>query len=80
MFSLEWRLWAFVITTLFLWVATGELGFAAAQAVGLHIALFLAHSLWYYARAEGANALTMDAAASALARYFYRALVGRKSR
>lgn len=76
--SLEWRLWAFIITTAFLWVTTGELGFAALQAIGLQIILFAGHAIWYYWRSEGTGAFSLDTLVSHLARYFYRSLVKKR--
>jgi len=52
MFSLEWRAYAFVITSLFLWVTTGHLVFAAAQALGLQVVLLFGHTIWYYFRSQ----------------------------
>lgn len=50
LFSLEWRIYAFAITTLFLWASTGTLVFALGNALGLQIILLFAHSTWYYFR------------------------------
>ncbi len=52
LFTLEWRAYAFTITTLFLWATTGHFAFALGQALGLQIILLFAHSLWYYARSR----------------------------
>ena len=52
LFSLEWRAYAFTITTLFLWATTGHFAFAVGQALGLQIILLFAHSLWYYFRSR----------------------------
>lgn len=67
MFSLEWRLYAFVITSLFLWWTTGELVFAAVQALGLQIVLLIGHTTWYYFRNEGSGGFTLERAATRLA-------------
>ncbi len=53
LFSIEWRFWALIITTLFLWATTGHLVFALGQALGLQVILLVAHSVWYYLRSEG---------------------------
>jgi hypothetical protein len=50
LFSLEWRAYALVITSLFLWVTTGHLALAAAQAAGLQIVLFIGQTVWHYFR------------------------------
>lgn len=50
--SLEWRLYASVLAMLFLWVTTGSVALAAAQALGLQIVLFFGHSIWYYFRSK----------------------------
>lgn len=52
LFSLEWRAYAFTITTLFLWATTGHLAFAVGQAFGLQIILLFCHSLWYHFRSR----------------------------
>lgn len=59
LFSLEWRVYAFILTSLFLWATTGQLVFAAAQALGLQVILLFAHSFWYYMRSgrHGADAV-----------------------
>lgn len=75
MFSLEWRLYAFVITSGFLWVTTGHLAAAAAQALGLQIVLFIGHTVWHYFRSEGARGFTLDALTSYVASRIYRMLV-----
>ncbi|MEK7530793.1 MAG: hypothetical protein AAB573_02900 [Patescibacteria group bacterium] len=72
LFSLEWRLYAFVITALFLWATTDELVFAAMSAFGLQIVLFIGHTTWYYFRQEGAYGFTLDALATRLARSIIR--------
>lgn len=53
LFSIEWRFWAVLITTLFLWATTGHFAFALGQALGLQLILLIAHSIWYYLRSEG---------------------------
>ncbi len=53
LFSIEWRFWAVIITTLFLWATTGQFVFALGQALGLQFLLLIAHSIWYYLRSEG---------------------------
>ena len=53
MFSIEWRFWAVIITTLFLWATTGHFAFALGQALGLQVILLVAHSIWYFLRSEG---------------------------
>lgn len=78
MFSLEWRLYAFVITSGFLWVTTGELVLAAVQALGLQAVLFVGHTIWYYLRSEGARGFTLDALTSYIATGIYRAFRGRR--
>ncbi len=76
--SLEWRLYAFIITGLFLWATTGHLAFAAVQALGLHIMLFVGHTVWYYFRSEGPHAFTLDAMATKLARVILSSLFTRR--
>jgi hypothetical protein len=53
LFSIEWRFWAVIITTLFLWATTGQFAFALGQALGIQFILLIAHSIWYYLRSEG---------------------------
>lgn len=53
LFSLEWRFWALMITTLFLWATTGYFTLALGQALGLQLILLIANSIWYYLRSEG---------------------------
>lgn len=53
LFSIEWRFWAVIITTLFLWATTGHFAFALGQALGLQGILLIGHSIWYYMRSEG---------------------------
>lgn len=77
LFSLEWRLYAFVITSLFLWWTTGQLAFAAVQALGLQVVLFIGHTTWYYFRKEGAGGFTLDRLASRLAAGILRSLRSR---
>ena len=73
MFSLEWRLYAYVITSLFLWATTGHLAVAAVQALGLQFVLFVCQSIWHYLRSEG-KLLTLDTASSWIAQKIVRAL------
>lgn len=56
LFSLEWRLYAFVITSLFLWATTGHLAFAVVQSLGLQIILLLGHTIWIYFRTQRGSA------------------------
>ncbi len=56
LFSLEWRVYAFIITTLYLWITTGYLAFAALQALGLQVLLLIGHTLWYYFRTRKLSA------------------------
>ena len=76
MFSLEWRLYAFVITSLFLWATTGHFAVAVTQAMGLQVVLLIGNTIWYYFRQEGAHGFTLDALATHLAQYIYRILFG----
>jgi hypothetical protein len=78
MFSLEWRLYAYAITILFLWATTGHLAFAAIQALGLQIFLLIGNTIWYYFRQEGPHAFTLDALATRLGNYFYHSLTHRR--
>ena len=71
MFSLEWRFYAYVITILFLWATTGQLAFAALQALGLQIALLIGNSTWYYFRLDASHGFTLEALATRLARRIY---------
>lgn len=50
--SLEWRVFAFIITNVFLWVTTGEFWKAAGLALTLQIILFAAYVIWHYFRNE----------------------------
>lgn len=50
--SLEWRLVAFVITNLFLWVTTGQFWKAAGLAFLLQIILFVCYLAWHFVRVE----------------------------
>ncbi|MEK7063065.1 MAG: hypothetical protein AAB955_00050 [Patescibacteria group bacterium] len=68
LFSLEWRLYAYVITVAFLYATTGELAFAAVQALGLQLVLLVCHTTWYYFRQEGSHGFTLDALATRLSR------------
>lgn len=52
MVSLEWRVIAFVITGIFLWITTGHLLTATGLALVLQIILFIAYVLWYFLRQE----------------------------
>ena len=74
LFSLEWRIYAFVITSAFLWATTGHLAAAAAQAFGLQIVLFIGQTLWYYFRMSG-SPLTLDTLTTWLARGMYRSIL-----
>lgn len=74
LFSLEWRIYAFAITSLFLWATTGHLASAAAQALGLQIVLFIGQTIWYYFRQEGSHGFTLDALATRLARVIMRSV------
>lgn len=53
LFSLEWRLYAYVITILFLWATTGHFAIAAIQALGLQLALFIGQTIWHFLRSGG---------------------------
>lgn len=75
MFSLEWRLYAYIITILFLWASTGQLAFAAVQALGLQIVLLIGNATWYYFRQDG-HSYTLDAIATRLARTIVHSLKG----
>jgi hypothetical protein len=50
--ALEWRIFAFVITNLFLWITTGSFWTAAGLALILQVILFFAYTLWYFWRQE----------------------------
>lgn len=78
MFSLEWRLYAFVITSLFLWATTGHFAAAITQAIGLQIVLLIGNSIWYYFRQEGAHGFTLDALATRLAHIIYQSIAGKQ--
>lgn len=67
LFSLEWRFYAYIITILFLWATTGHLAFAAVQALGLQVVLFIGNAIWYHTRTHGSGSFTLDALASRLA-------------
>jgi hypothetical protein len=78
LFSLEWRLYAYIITILFLWATTGRLAFSAVQALGLQVVLFIGNTTWYYFRQEGAHGFTLDALATRLANSIMGAFSRRK--
>ena len=48
--SLEYRVFAFVVTELFLWATTGQFWQATILAFELQILLLIAHFSWYYIR------------------------------
>lgn len=50
--SIEWRIIAFVITNVFLWIATGEFLQATVLALELHLVLLVTHFAWYFTRQE----------------------------
>ncbi len=50
--SLEWRLFAFIITNIFFWVTTGHFWKAAGLALILQLILFTAYVVWHFFRAE----------------------------
>lgn len=50
--SIEWRIFAFVITNIFFWVTTGHFWQAAGLALTLQIILFLAYVIWHLVRNE----------------------------
>lgn len=50
--SLEWRVFAFIITNIFLWITTGEFWTAAGLALMLQLILFVAYVIWHYFRNE----------------------------
>ncbi|XKT74590.1 MAG: hypothetical protein ACJKTH_00640 [Patescibacteria group bacterium UBA2163] len=50
--SLEWRIIAFVITNIFLWINTGSLLTATGLSLMLHAILLIAHMLWFFLRHE----------------------------
>lgn len=50
--SLEWRVFAFIITNIFFWVTTGHFWEAAGLALTLQIILFAAYVLWHLVRHE----------------------------
>ena len=77
MSSLEWRLYAFFITSIFLWIMTGHLAESTLQALGLQIILFIGHLTWYYFRSNGVHHFTLNALATRLGDYFYYSLIGR---
>jgi hypothetical protein len=52
LFSIEWRIIAFVITGVFLWVVTGELFQATMLSLGVHALLLVGHSIWLMVREE----------------------------
>ncbi len=48
--SLEWRVFAFIITELFFWATTGHLWQATILAIELQLILLVAHFGWYFVR------------------------------
>jgi hypothetical protein len=48
--SVEWRIIAFLITNIFLWLVTGEFWQSTVMALGLQAVLFFAHFGWYFIR------------------------------
>ncbi|MCI0597635.1 hypothetical protein L0Y34_00965 [Candidatus Parcubacteria bacterium] len=48
--SLEWRVFAFIITGIFFWFMTGAVWQATILAIELQIILFIAHFGWFYFR------------------------------
>lgn len=50
--SIEWRIFAFIITNIFLWITTGEFWTAAGLALALQAILFVAYVIWHYFRNE----------------------------
>ena len=78
MFSLEWRVYAYIITILFLWATTGRLAFSAVQALGLQVVLLIGNTTWYYFRQEGAHAFTLDSLATKLSHLIMHSFGGRK--
>lgn len=51
--SLEWRVIAFIITNLFLWISTGKLFEATILALQLQLILLVVNVCWFYFRYEG---------------------------
>ncbi len=54
--SLEWRVIAFVITNLFLWLVTKEFWEATWVALALQTVLFVVHFVWVFFRFVHAGA------------------------
>ena len=50
--SLEWRLIAFFITNIFLWVTTGSFWTATGLAFALQLILFVSYTVWHFFRCE----------------------------
>lgn len=50
--SLEWRIIAFVITNIFLWITTGSFWTATGWAFILQVILFVAYTAWHFFRCE----------------------------
>lgn len=50
--SLEWRVIAFFITEIFLWITTGHFWAATGLALLLQAILFVAYTTWYFFRQE----------------------------
>lgn len=48
--SIEWRLFAFLITGAFLWVTVGNFLKAAQTALALQVLLLAGHATWLYFR------------------------------
>ena len=48
--SVEWRIIAFLITNVFLWLATGAFWQSTIMALSLQAVLFFAHFGWYFIR------------------------------
>lgn len=50
--SLEWRVYALIITNIFLWVTTGSFWVATGLAFLLQAILFVAYTVWFFLRHE----------------------------
>jgi len=50
--SIEWRVIAFVITNIFLWVSTGDFWKATGLALVLQLVLFIVYVAWHFYRHE----------------------------
>lgn len=50
--SIEWRLIAFLITSTFLWVSTGEFWKSTGLSLILQVILFSTYVLWHFFRHE----------------------------